>query len=79
MSAWEHVRKGVGALLEVANGSHASNMVGATLETPGEDNGLISRVEDLRDGRWKSVSRTLRNMDVACPSRQTKDMKRKHT
>lgn len=57
MSAWEHVRKGVGALLEVANGSHASNTVGATLETPGEDNGLISRVEDLRDGRWKSVER----------------------
>lgn len=57
MSAWEHVRKGVGALLEAANGSHASNMVGPTLETPGEDNGLISRVEDLRDGRWKSVER----------------------
>lgn len=57
MSAWDTCVKAAGALLEVANGSHASNMVGATLETPGEDNGLISRVEDLRDGRWKSVER----------------------
>lgn len=57
MSAWEHVRKSAWALLEVANGPHDQNVAGETLETPEGEDGLISRVEDLRDGKWKSVER----------------------
>lgn len=36
-------------------GHMQQKVAGMTLETPEEEDGLISRVEDLHDGRWKSV------------------------